>query len=41
MIGIGAGVGVSRPRDLWRAIQALFANNEKGVWYDPSDLSTT
>lgn len=40
MIGIGAGIGVSRPRGLWRAVQALFAASEKGVWYDPSDLST-
>lgn len=40
MIGVGPGIGVSRPRGLYRAIQALFAAGEKGVWYDPSDLAS-
>ena len=40
MIGIGPGVGVSRPRGLDRAIMALFAAGEKGVFYDFSDFST-
>lgn len=40
MIGCGIGVGVSRPRGLERAIMALFAAGEKGVFYDVGDFST-
>ena len=38
-LGGGPGFG-NAITDLDSAIRALFANGEKGVWYDPSDLSS-
>jgi hypothetical protein len=35
----GVAATAFRGTDLAAAIRALFANNEKGVWYDPSDFS--
>lgn len=40
MIGIGVGVPFGRSRGLAEQVQGMFANGERGYFFDPSNLST-